>query len=154
MNGCASAIGLCEDLSDCEDKLLRLPYRWMIARQALSCLRGRRDGRLKMVVRKLKAAISIGGLALSRCNAVTSTWSLRDIIPPAGGFRISSVPRPVVVHALTAASRCQRYPSRQPKFGEFARLVCVRLRRPLGGGRGASQCQAPKPGCWNIFWIA
>ena len=83
----ASAIGLCKDLSDCEDKLLRLPYSWMIARQALSCLRGRRDGRLKMVVRKLKAAISNGVLAYSRCNAVTSTRSLRDIIPPAGGFR-------------------------------------------------------------------
>ena len=62
-----------------------------------------------MVVRRLKAAISNGVLAHSRCNAVTSTRSLRDIIPPAGGFLVSSVPRAVVAHASTAASRCHRY---------------------------------------------
>ena len=35
--------------------------------------------------------------------------SLRDTIPPAGGFRVSSVPPAVIVHASTAAARCQRY---------------------------------------------
>ncbi len=45
----------------------------MVARWAHSCLRGRRGGRLKMVVRKLKAAIYECVLAHSLCNAVTST---------------------------------------------------------------------------------
>ena len=35
--------------------------------------------------------------------------SLRDTIPPVGGFRVSSVPPAVIAHASTAASRCQRY---------------------------------------------
>ena len=30
--------------------------------------------------------------------------SLRDTIPPAGGFRVSSIPPAVVAHASTAAS--------------------------------------------------
>lgn len=51
-------------------------------REARSCLRGRCTDRLKMVVRRSKAAIYEGVLRHNRCSAVTSTRSLRDISLP------------------------------------------------------------------------
>jgi hypothetical protein len=42
-------------------------------------------------------------------------------------------------------------PSRQPKYGASAWQVCVRLRRPLGEGRGTSQCRAPNPDAGIFF---
>ena len=106
-----------------------------------------------MVVRKLKAAIYECVLAHSLCNAVTSTgpcgtpfrWGADSVL--AQFLRLLSLmPR----RPPLAASDI---PSRQPKYGASARQVCVRLRRPLGEGRGAWRCLAPKPGCRNTFWI-
>jgi hypothetical protein len=61
--------------------------------------------------------------------------SLRDIIPPAGGFRVSSIPQTVVAHASTAAARCHRYsvPSAQTRCMSTASLRATAMtaqRRP------------------------
>src|ERR1700730_19179113 len=106
-----------------------------------------------MVVRKLKAAIYERVLAHSPCNAVTSTRSLRDTIPPGADSVLAQFLRLLALMPRRLPLAASDIPSRQPKYGASARQVCVRLRRPLGEGRGTSQCRAPKPGCRNIFWI-
>jgi hypothetical protein len=105
------------------------------------------------VVRKLKAAIYECVL-----RTVFATQSLQPVL--AG--RHSAGADSVLAQFLRLLSLMPRrlplaasdIPSRQPKYGASARQVCVRLRRPLGEGRGASQCRAPKPGCRNTYSTA
>ena len=75
--------------------------------------------------------------------------SLRDTIPPAGRFRVSSVPPAVVAHASTAASRCQRYsvPSAQIRCISTASLratATAARRRPRRFAMPSPQTQIPE----------
>ena len=108
-------------------------------------------GRLKMVVRKLKAAIYECVLAHSLCNAVTSTGPCGTPFRRRADFVLAQFLRLLSLMPRRLPLAASDMPSRQPKCGASARQVYVRLRRPLGEGRGASQCRAPNPDAGILF---